>query len=124
MLKVAFALGCAIFFGAIGDILMSNGMRQNGGIAIRRLSDVPNLIRMVFTNARVLAGVVSMAIYFGSYVAALAWVDVSVANPLTALSYIIATAYAYVILRERMAWSRMLGVALVTLGAIFIGISS
>lgn len=124
MLKVAFALSFAIFFGALGDILMSNGMRQNGAIAIRRFSDIPQLLRMVFTNAHVLAGVVSMAIYFGSYVAALAWVDVSVANPLTALSYVIATAYAYVVLRERMQWSRVLGVALVTVGAVFIGLSS
>lgn len=124
MLKVAVALSFAIFFGAVGDILMSKGMRQNDGIAIRRFGDIPLLLKMVFTNLYVLLGVLSMAVYFGSYVTALAWVDVSVANPLTALSYVIATAYAYTILREPVGWTRALGVALVTVGAVFIGLSS
>jgi drug/metabolite transporter (DMT)-like permease len=124
MLKVAIALGLAIVFGAVGDILLSVGMKNVGEVSVRRIADLPPLVRAVLTNAHVMAGVLSMAIYMGAYLAALALVDVSVANPLTALSYVIATGYAATRLRERVAPMRWGGVVLITLGAIFVGLSS
>jgi len=123
-MKVAIALTFAIVFGAIGDILMSIGMRSRGEIAIRKFSDIPSVIKLIFTTPCVLLGIVSMAIYFGSYIAALAWVDVSVANPLTALSYLIASIYAFVFLREHIDIRRAAGILFIILGAIFVGISS
>lgn len=124
MVKVAIALGFAIAFGAAGDILMSIGMKAMGAIRIHRLSELPALVVEVFANPIVLLGVVAMAAYFASYIAALAWVDVSVANPMTALSYLIATVYAAVVLRERVCPMRAAGIACIVLGAIFVGISS
>ena len=124
MLEVAIALGAAIFFGATGDILLSAGMKVNGEVKVNRVSDVPPLVKSAFTNPLVLAGVAAMATYFAAYIAALAFVDVSVANPLTALSYVIAAAYAVFVLRERVGWSRGVGIVLVTVGAILVGFSS
>lgn len=123
-MKLVIALSMAIFFGAVGDILLSVGMRSNGEIRVRRLADIPIIIKMVFTQIYVLLGVLSMAIYFGSYIAALAWVDVSVANPLTALSYLIASLYAALFLREHVSLKRGIGIILIVLGTIFVGISS
>ena len=123
-MKLVIALSMAIIFGAIGDILLSVGMKSNGEVRVHKLSDIPPLIKMVFTQPHILFGVLSMAIYFGSYIAALAWVDVSVANPLTALSYLIASLYAALILREHVSLKRGSGIVLIVLGAIFVGISS
>jgi len=123
-MEVAIALGFAILFGAIGDVLLSMGMRQNDEINIRRLSDLPKNIRIVFKRPLILAGLVMMMFFFFSYIAALAYTDVSVANPLTALSYVLVTVYAAVAMRERVNWKRWMGVSLVTLGAIFVGLSS
>lgn len=123
-MKAAIAISIAIIFGGLGDILLSKGMKSRGEVAIRKLSDIPPLIKMVFTNPFVILGVTSMAIYFGSYIAALAWVDVSIANPLTALSYALATLYAAFFMRETVSSKRWGGVLLVTLGAVFIGLSS
>lgn len=124
MLKVAIALGSAIFFGALADILMSRGMRANGEVRFRRISDIAPLLHIIITNTAVLAGIGSMTIYFCTYIAALGWVDVSVANPLTALSYVIATIYALLFVRERVNVTRALGIALITLGSVFVGLSS
>ncbi len=124
MLKVAIALGLAIICGATGDILFSVGMRSMGEVKVRHLSDLPGLMKTVFTHPIVLLGVFSMAGYFGCYIAALVWVDVSVANPLTALSYLIATGYAIIALRERVSPVRAMGVVCIVLGAIFVGLSS
>ncbi len=123
-MEVAIALGFAILFGAAGDILLSMGMRSNGEINIRRLSDLPKNIRIVFRRPLILAGLVSTAFFFFSYIAALAYTDVSVANPLTALSYVLVTIYAAWAMREKVTWKRWMGVSLVTLGAIFVGLSS
>lgn len=124
MLRVVIAMSLAIIFGAAGDIFLSKGMRQRGEVHVKRLIDIPPLIAVVFSTPCVLLGVASMAIYFGSYITALAWLDVSVANPLTALSYVIATAYALFYLHEKVGGTRWLGVALITIGAAFVGISS
>ena len=123
-MKVAVAMGFAIVFGAVGDILLSKGMKRNGDVAVRNFGDIPPLVATVATNPYVIAGVLSMAIYFGAYITALAWIDVSVANPLTALSYVIATAYAYAYLREKVGRPRALGIVLITTGAILVGLSS
>ncbi|MCL5102625.1 MAG: DMT family transporter [Armatimonadetes bacterium] len=123
-MRLVIALSMAIIFGALGDILLSVGMKSNGEVRVHKLSDVPPLIRMVFTGPCVLLGVLSMAIYFGSYITALAWVDVSVANPLTALSYLIASLYAALVLREHISLKRGIGIILIVLGAIFVGVSS
>ena len=123
-MELAIALGFAILFGAVGDILLSIGMRSGGEINIRRLSDLPRNIRHVFRRPAILAGIVLMTFYFFSYLAALAYADVSVANPLTALSYVLVTIYAAAALRERVSLQRWAGVALVTLGAVCVGLSS
>lgn len=123
-MKVAVALGFAIIFGAFADILLSVGMRRTGGIVIRSPRDVMVAAKQAFTSPFVLLGVCSMALYFGSYIAALAWVDVSVANPMTALSYLIASIYAIVFLKERVSPQRWLGIMLVIAGATLVGMSS
>lgn len=123
-MEVAIALGLAIVFGAAGDILLSKGMRSDAEINIRRLSDLPANIKHVFRRPLILAGLVMMMFFFFSYIAALAYTDVSVANPMTALSYVVVTFYAALAMHERVSWKRWLGVSLVTLGAIFVGLSS
>ncbi len=123
-MKVGVALSFAIIFGAIGDILMSTGMRRSGEVTVTSLRDIPSFLADTFTNPCVLAGVLSMALYFAAYITALAWVDVSVANPLTALSYVIASTYAFAYLREKIGWERAAGIMLITVGALFVGLSS
>lgn len=124
MLAVGIALGLAIAFASIGDILLSTGMRENGELKIRGLRDIPEALRRMFTQPKVLFGLLAMTGYFGSYMAALTMVDVSVANPLTALSYLIATLYATAVMRERVSVARAVGIVLIVLGSIFVGLSS
>jgi drug/metabolite transporter (DMT)-like permease len=104
--------------------MVSEGMKENGAVSIRHIRDLPKVARLVFSRPLVILGVVSMAIYFGSYVAALGWIDVSVANPLTALSYLIASAYAAFVMKERLGIVRAMGILLIVLGAILVGLSS
>lgn len=123
-MKIAVALAFSIIFGSFGDILLSVGMKRNGGVTVRCARDVISAIHTTFTSPFVLLGVSAMALHFGSYIAALAWVDVSVANPITALSYLIASVYATAFLREKANAQRWVGILLIMLGATFVGLSS
>ena len=123
-MEVAIALGCAILFGALGDILLSKGMKSNGEVSLKHIRDIGPLIVHVFRRPLILAGVISLAFYFFAYIAALAWVDVSVANPLTALSYVIVTAFAALFTAEQVKPGRWVGVLVITVGAVLVGMSS
>lgn len=123
-MKVAVALGLAIVFAAMGDIFLSKGMRAGGEVSLSGFRDVPALVRRVFGSRFVLIGAFCMAGHLFTYAASLAWVDVSVANPLTALSYVIATAYVALVIREKVVPDRWTGVMLITIGAILVGFSS
>lgn len=123
-MKVAIALALAIVLAAIGDILFSKGMKANGEVNLRGIGDIFHLIKQVIRNPLILAGAFSMALHLTAYISALAWIDVSVANPLTALSYVIATGYAAFFMREKVDASRWAGVCFVTIGAILVGLSS
>lgn len=124
MLKIIIAMSLAVLFGAAGDILLSKGMRRNGEVRIKSIRELPYVVIGMFSSPFVILGVTSMAVYFSSYVAALAWIDVSIANPLTALSYVIATAYALFCLHEKVGYTRWAGVVLITIGAACVGLSS
>jgi len=117
-------MSLAVLGGAFGDILFSKGMKDGGEVHVHKLGDILPILKSIFTSPYVLFGIMSMAIYYGSYITALAWVDVSVATPITALSYVIATGYAVIFMRERVSRRRWAGVALITLGVIFVGMSS
>lgn len=123
-MKEAIVLSLAIISAAIGDILFSRGMRSTGGVTLRSIRDIPITARYILTNRLILAGILSMAVHLSSYVTALAWVDVSVANPITALSYVIATGYAALFISEKVATTRWVGVFLITIGAMLVGFSS
>jgi len=123
-MPVAISLSLAIMFASLGDILLSKGMKSIGEAKIRRLRDIPPLIRAVFTHRVVLLGVICMAFYFSAYMTALVWTDVSVANPLTALSYVLATGAAATFIRERVDALRWTGEMLSTTGAVLVSLSS
>ncbi len=124
MIKVAFSLGAAIVFASLGDILLSRGMQQNGEVNVHSARDIAGIVRHTIATPAIWLGVICMAFYFGLYIVSLAWVDVSVANPLTALSYLVATFYATVVMRERVCFMRWAGIVGIVLGAFFVGISS
>jgi undecaprenyl phosphate-alpha-L-ara4N flippase subunit ArnE len=123
-MKEALMLSLAIIFAAIGDILLSLGMRRTGAVTLRSVRDIHSTIYSIMINRLILAGIFCMAIHLSAYITVLAWEDVSVANPLTALSYVIATGYAALCIREKVAPARWVGVFLITTGAMLVGFSS
>src|SRR5438105_2810847 len=74
-----------IFSAAIGDILLSVGMKQIGAISPARWLDLLFAIR----NPFVVLGILCLLIFFGSYLTALSWADLTFVLPATALGYVV-----------------------------------
>src|SRR5262245_54466293 len=110
----------AICLTVTGEVLLKLGMNQVRAEVGAFAANLPVLMR-TFTEWRVILG---FALIFSG---ALFWLgvisraDFSFAYPLLALSYVIALLPARVVLQEPITLNRVLGAAIVVVGAIVIG---
>jgi drug/metabolite transporter (DMT)-like permease len=114
----------ATFSAAIGESLLSFGMKRSGQVDIGSASQWGQLVLSVVRNPYVFIGVVFLALFFFLYLAALSWADLSFVMPLTAMSYIFAALLARFMLREDISWFRWAGTAIITLGIILVALDS
>src|SRR4051794_26738300 len=119
-LKLALILTLMIFAGAVGDVLLSKGMKQVGEVNSARPDD---LIRFAVRAARtpsVVAGVLGLAVYFFSFSVALSWADVSLVVPISALSFLLTTLVAQRTLGEHVTPQRWCGTLLIVIGVVLV----
>lgn len=115
-MKTYIVLFLAALSGAIGETFFSYGMRRFGEMDWSNPSRWLDLLLVVATNSYILIGVVFAAGFFFLYLAALSWVDLSFAMPMTAMSFIFATIFARFALGEQVSWNRWLGTLIVVAG--------
>ena len=119
-MKTFIVILLATLSAAIGETLLSYGMKRNGQINLAVSSQWGHLVLTVVRNPYVLAGVVFLAVFFFLYLAALSWADLSFVMPLTAMSYIFAALLAKFMLKEELSWFRWAGTLVITLGIILV----
>jgi uncharacterized membrane protein len=121
-MKTIVVLIIAAFCAALGDTFLSYGMRSAAPVS----ADTPrNLFAHLFVvvrNPHVTVGVVFMACFFYLYLAALSWGDLSFVKPITSLSFLFATVFAALFLREQVSWHRWLGTLLILLGVLAVSL--
>ena len=106
---VLFAITC---FGSTGDALLKRGMNDFGPV------DLHNVLHVVTAlgNPWILIGILSLIVFFASYLIALSWADLSYVLPATALGYVVVTLLGKYFLHENVSALRWLGVMLVSCG--------
>ncbi len=105
----------ATLFGAIGDASLAAGMKEVGDVSLR-LRSLPQVALQVLRSRRIITGVGFLTLFFALWLAVLSWADLSVALPLTSLSYVFGALLAKFYLHERVCPMRWGGTALVCLG--------
>ena len=118
MLKVVVAILFATVLVAIGEVLLSAGMKQVG-------KDGHEGFRIVLAagaSPLVWGGMLLSAAYFAIYLLTLSWADISFVLPLTALSYFFVAIMANHFLHEAVTPTRWAGTLLIVLGVIIIGL--
>lgn len=101
---------------AIGDTLLSRGMKDVGSIS---LSNIPHIIFAV-TNPWVALGIVFLLTFFACYAAALSWADLTYVLPATSVGYVLLALIAKYELHEQITTGRWFGIALITMGVGFV----
>jgi drug/metabolite transporter (DMT)-like permease len=105
-----------VFCAAVGDVLLSVGMKQIGAISPARWFDLLFALR----NPFVALGILCLLGFFGSYLTALSWADLTYVLPATSLGYVIVALLSKFFLHENVSVSRWLGIALISAGVGFV----
>ncbi len=101
---------------AIGEILLSAGMKQVGKDGHQGL----RIVLAAGTNPLVLGGVALSAAFFGMYLLTLSWADISFVMPFTALSYFFVAIMASHWLHEQVTPARWIGTLIIVIGVIIV----
>ena len=101
---------------AVGDVLLSVGMKQIGAISASRWLDLLFAIR----NPFIAAGIFCLLIFFASYLTALSWADLTFVLPASALGYVVVALLSKFFLHENVSTSRWVGIALISAGVGFV----
>ena len=101
---------------AVGDALVSRGMKDVGGISLRHL---PDLILSIL-NPWVALGVLFLLGFFVSYMIALSWADLTYVLPATSLGYVLLALIAKFLLHEDVTVTRWVGILLIAAGVGFV----
>jgi uncharacterized membrane protein len=109
--KYAILLAVAVF-AATGDVSLSRGMKAFGAVT---LANLPSLFAALL-NPWIVLGIFLLIGFFGSYLSALSWADLTYVLPATAVSYILMELLAKFFLHENVTSWRWLGVTLITVG--------
>jgi len=109
-------LAAVTVLGALGDPLLSYGMKQVGPLSLKNL---PALIFAVF-NPWVALGILLLLGFFAAYLTALSWADLTFVLPATSLGYVVLALVAKFILHEHVSATRWAGIVLISAGVAFV----
>ena len=96
---------------------------KHGAIALPKGAGFGAFIAAIAGSSWVWLGIASYAISAVAWLTVLARVDLSFAFPMLSLGFVFAAIYSRVFLLESLAWNRLVGIALVIAGVIFIATS-
>jgi uncharacterized membrane protein len=99
-------------FSAIGDTLLSRGMKEVGSLSLHH---IPHIL-LAISNPWVAVGIVFLISFFACYANALSWADLTYVLPASSLGYVILALIAKYGLHEHISTARWFGIALISMG--------
>ncbi len=109
-----------IFGAAMGQILMKSGVNQVGEIkSMGQLFNLDTLSR-IFTNPRIIAGILCYGIALVLWLGAMSTLNVSFIYPLMSLAYVLTAIFALIYLKESITILHWIGIAFVVVGCFLI----
>lgn len=109
-------LSVVILAGAAGDVSVTRGMKGVGEVSSFRPAALFGVAWRVAGNGFIWLGIFWKAVAFFSFLALLAQADLSWVVPATAVSFVVETMAARVLLREQVNRTRWAGALCVCLG--------
>jgi drug/metabolite transporter (DMT)-like permease len=114
--KTYVLLASMIFFSSLGNVLLSRGMKQTGEIVDFSPAALATTFVKVFTNGSIWLGILSLLVFFVSYLLVLSWADFSYVQPASAIGYAVVAVLGYFVLGEFVSMTRWTGVLFICAG--------
>jgi drug/metabolite transporter (DMT)-like permease len=114
-------LAAIVFFSSIGNVLLSKGMKQVGEISDFSPPALASAFLKIFMNGSVWLGILSLLLFFISYLLLLSWADLSYVLPASAIGYAMVALLGYLLLGETVSPTRWLGVLFICGGVVLVG---
>lgn len=115
-------VGVMVICNSLGDVLNTAGMKRWGELEHLQPSHFVHMVKAIFHNPLVLAGLGVNAVSFFALLALLSIASVSFAVPATAASYLLETMLAKYVLKEQVSWRRWLGATCVACGVLLLSL--
>jgi drug/metabolite transporter (DMT)-like permease len=115
-------IGIIVAATTAGEVMQAFGMRRHGEIRDFRPGAIGRAMAALARNRFVIASVLAMAVSFFAYVGLLTVAELSFAVPATAITYVLETALAKYVLKERVNWLRWAGASLVICGVALVSL--
>ncbi|HLK34159.1 MAG TPA: hypothetical protein VKT29_13780 [Terriglobales bacterium] len=115
--KTAAITTVVVVSNAVGNYTLSKGMQEVGHLVTWQ----PGPYLEAFANRWVIAGVLLLIAWLIFRLALLSWADLSYVITVTSTSYVISALLGKFFLAEQVSTLRWVGIALITVGAAFVG---
>ncbi len=118
--KTYVLIALMVLFGALGDILLSKGMRQIGRVSLSSARLVSATMVETFTSRLIWAGIACLLGFFICYIVVLSWADYSFVSPASATSYALVALLGWIVLGEVVSDVRWAGIFIISLGVLLV----
>jgi uncharacterized membrane protein len=115
-MKTLIVLFIAICAQTLGDVSLTKGMKSIGEVSTLDPVELFNIGLQVFTNPMIWQGILLLGLFFGLYLAALSWADLSFVLPVTAFSYAMNAFMAWRFIGEHVSITRWIGTLIICVG--------
>jgi EamA-like transporter family len=119
--RTALLLSLSIVLGAVGDLLLSRGMKQIGRVEPGPAAAVAHDFVRIFSNVNIWLGVGALLIFFVVYLVLLSEADYSFVQPASAVGYALVAILGVAVLGEEVTPWRWAGIACICTGVVLVG---
>ena len=110
----------AIAAQGLGDVCLTRGMKAIGEVSTIAPGPLLALAIQVFANPLIWCGIILLLTFFGLFLAALSWADLSFVLPVSAFGYVVNAALAATLLGERVTLWRWIGTLVICVGVFLV----
>ena len=115
-MKTIVVLFVAICAQTLGDVYLTKGMKSIGEVNTLDPAELFNIGLQVFMTPMIWKGVILLGVFFGLYLAALSWADLSFVLPVTSFGYAMNAMMAWQVIGEHVSTTRWLGTLIICFG--------
>jgi uncharacterized membrane protein len=115
-MKTFIVLFVAISVQTLGDVFLTKGMKSVGAVSTLDPVKLLNTGAQVFTNPLIWTGILLLGLFFGLYLAALSWADLSFVLPVTSFGYAMNAFLSWRLIGEHVSLTRWVGTMIICVG--------